>query len=84
VIFIIAVAACEAAVALALVIALYQQRGRLDIADWQSLREADLPPFEDKTTPLLPDEQGESWPALTPAGVAPQVPPDKTDYRPNV
>ena len=52
VIFIIAIAACEAAIALALVITLFQRRGQLDIADWQTLREADQPPFQDK--PLSP------------------------------
>ena len=35
VIFIIAVAACEAAIALALVLMLFQRSGKLDIAAWQ-------------------------------------------------
>ena len=37
VIFIITVAACEAAIALALVLMLFQRSGRLDIAIWQEL-----------------------------------------------
>ena len=45
VIFIIAVAACEAAIVLALVVTLFQRSGQLDIADWQTLREANQPPL---------------------------------------
>ena len=45
VVFIIAVAACEAAVALALVVTLFDRRGNLDVAAWQLLREANQPPF---------------------------------------
>jgi NADH-quinone oxidoreductase subunit K len=84
VIFIIAVAACEAAVALALVITLFQRRRQLDVADWQTLREADQPPFQDKPLSQAPEEQPASWPRLTPAGIAPEVPPEKIDYRPKV
>lgn len=83
VIFIIAVAACEAAIVLALVTALFQRRGKLDVADWQTLREANQPPFQDH--PLdEPEEVPESWPRLTPAGIEPKVPHEKTDYRPEV
>jgi NADH-quinone oxidoreductase subunit K len=84
VIFIIAVAACEAAIVLALVITLFQSRRQLDVADWQTLREDNQPAFHDE--PLPPDigDVPESWPRLAPAGIAPEVPPEKTDYRPNV
>jgi len=84
VIFIIAIAACEASIALALVITLFQRRGQLDIAGWQTLREAGQPPFQDK--PLSPEsgDLAESWPRLTQAGIAPEVPPEKTDYRSEV
>jgi NADH-quinone oxidoreductase subunit K len=84
VIFIIAVAACEAAIALALVIVLFQRSGQLDIAAWQTLREADQPPFEDKPLGPVPGEEPSHWPQLTPAGVQPQVPSEKVDYRPKV
>ncbi len=84
VIFIIAIAACEAAIALALVITLFQRRGQLDIAEWQTLREADQPPFQDKPLSQAPGEEPESWPRLTPAGIAPDVPPEKIDYRTEV
>jgi NADH-quinone oxidoreductase subunit K len=84
VIFIIAVAACEAALVLALVITLFERHGRLDIADWQTLREASQPSFQDKPLPEELEEQPESWPRLTPAGIVPEVPPEKIDYRPKI
>jgi len=83
VIFIIAVAACEAAVALALVTTLFQRRGHLDVAAWHQLREANQPPFVEPPVPEQP-AAGEPWPKLPPAGVPPAVPPEKTDYRPKV
>ena len=84
VIFIIAVAACEPAIVLAVVITLFQRRGQLDVADWQTLREANQPPFEDKQLPQEPEVQPESWPQLAPAGILPKVPPEQIDYRPKV
>jgi NADH-quinone oxidoreductase subunit K len=84
VIFIIAVAACEAAIVLALVIVLFQRRGQLDVADWQALRESNQLPFEDEPLSEEPEEKPESWPRLTPAGIAPEVPPEEIDYRPKV
>src|SRR5215210_6700526 len=45
VIFILTVAACEAAIALALVVALFQRSGSLDIAFWQRLREDNQPAY---------------------------------------
>lgn len=74
-IFVLTIAACEAGLALALILALYQQIKSLDIEDWTSLREPDLP------SPKSPDEQVEPpspesimhFPRLTPAGRAPQL-----------
>jgi NADH-quinone oxidoreductase subunit K len=83
VLFIIAVAACEAAVALALVLMLYHRRGRLDVAEWRLLREANQPPFHEEPAEAPPD-QPEPLPHLAPAGVAPQSPREETDYRPRV
>src|SRR6476646_7519133 len=39
VLFILTVAACEAAIALALILMLYRRRGSLDVSLWQDLRE---------------------------------------------
>ena len=51
VIFILTVAACEAALALALVLMLFQRRDNLDIAAWDDLREANLPAYVDHELP---------------------------------
>lgn len=71
-IFILTVAACEAAIALALVLTLYRRSGKLDIVVWQNLRESNLPAYVDHELPedLQADEA--HWPTLTPAGVEPQ------------
>ena len=73
VIFIIAVAACEAAIALALVLMLFERKGHLDIAKWDELREANQPPFEEEPLPPLPHEHWQNWPRLTPSGVMPEL-----------
>jgi NADH-quinone oxidoreductase subunit K len=83
VLFMIAVAACEAAIALAIVLMLYQRRGSLDIALWQGLRESNQPPYVDQE-PEEPPEQAPVWPTLTRAGLAPEIPREETDYRPHV
>jgi len=70
VLFIITVAACEAAVALALILMLYRRRGSLDVSLWQDLREAGQEPTLDEE-PLAPVPQEEPLPTLTPAGVEP-------------
>jgi NADH-quinone oxidoreductase subunit K len=87
VIFIIAVAASEAAIALALVTTLFQRTGKLDIATWQELREANQPPFVEEELPPGPAEQPPEWPHLPPAGVLPELSPqekEKLTHRRNV
>jgi NADH-quinone oxidoreductase subunit K len=84
VVFIIAVAACEAAIALALILTLFYRRGRLDIAEWHLLREANQPPFHERPLPAEPSDLPQSWPHLPPAGVRPEIPREQTDYRPRV
>jgi NADH-quinone oxidoreductase subunit K len=84
VLFIIAVAACEAAIALALVTTLFRRSGRLDIADWHALREANQPPFHDEPLPEDPSDRPPQWPHLAPAGVQPEISREETDYRPRV
>ena len=84
VIFIIAVAACEAAIALALVVMLFRRSGKLDVAIWHSLREADQPPFIEEEIPEEEEAEPPSWPRLAPAGRPPEVDPRQTDYRSRV
>jgi NADH-quinone oxidoreductase subunit K len=72
--FVITVAACEAAIALALILVLYRSRGSLDVSLWQDLREADQEATLDEE-PLPPPEIEEPLPRLTPAGREPESPP---------
>ena len=80
VIFILTVAACEAAIALALVLMLFQRTGSLDIAAWQGLREADQEAFVDQEVPEPPADHA-PWPVLTPSGVVPRTGADEDLYR---
>ena len=70
VVFIITVAACEAGLAMALILMLAQRAGKLDSTTWQDLREEGQPAYVDREVPEeLATEQ--VWPHLTPAGVEP-------------
>ena len=82
VVFIIAVAACEAAVALALIVTLFQRT-----ASWTS------PPGRNFARPISrasrsraePEtESPPAWPHLAPAGVPPEVPREQLDRRPEM
>jgi NADH-quinone oxidoreductase subunit K len=70
-IFILTVAACEAAIALALVTMVYHRSHSLDIAYWHQLREANQPGFVDEELPE-PLAEEPQWPHLTPAGIEPE------------
>jgi NADH-quinone oxidoreductase subunit K len=74
-IFILTVAACEAGLALSLILALYQRSKSLDIEFWTELREADLPPpmlAEDAGMPPFTPPAPLDFPRLTPAGLEPK------------
>jgi len=68
--FVIAVAACEAGIALALFLTLYRRARSLDVSVWQALREPGLPAVVDPE-PLPPAPPGAPLPPLAPAGVEP-------------
>lgn len=70
VIFVLTVAACEAAVALVFVLQAFSRTGRLDANAWQSLRETVLPQTIDQALPPI-ESAAANWPKLTPAGVEP-------------
>ena len=73
VLFMLAVAACEAAIALALILVLYRTRRSLDVSLWQELREpGQEPTIDEEPLPPLPAEP--PMPKLTPAGVEPRHP----------
>jgi NADH-quinone oxidoreductase subunit K len=84
VLFIIAVAACEAAVALAIVLMLFHRRDKLDMAEWRLLRESNQPGFHEEPLAETAADQPEPLPRLPVAGVAPEIPREETDYRARV
>ena len=69
VLFLLAVAACEAGVALALILMLYRRSHSLDVTRWQDLRELGVPAAVDLVS--LPVVHSEPDPTLTPAGARP-------------
>ncbi len=71
--FIVTVAACEAAVALALILILYRTKRSLDVSLWQDLREPGQEPTVDEE-PLSPEPKETPLPHLTPAGHEPAQP----------
>lgn len=74
-IVILTVAACEASIALALIVVLYNRKPSLDVTLWSDLREADLPETrstESEAEAVEPAPGPESYPRLTPAGVEPE------------
>ena len=74
-VFILTVAACEAGIALALILALYQRHKTLDVSIWSQLGEEDVaqPADTDGTPPTtIPAPQ---FPHLTPTGHVPQLKP---------
>ena len=70
VLFILTVAACEAAIALALILLLFRSKSSLDVSLWQELREPDQAPTVDEE-PLPPAKPEPPLPHLTPAGAEP-------------
>lgn len=77
--FILTVAACEAGVALALILALYQRQKSLDVSLWSQLSEAEIesPLEEEPAVPLA--QPTPEFPHLTPAGRLPSLPPQKKE-----
>jgi NADH-quinone oxidoreductase subunit K len=71
--FIVTVAACEAAIALALILILYRTKRSLDVSLWQELREPGQEPTVDEEA-LPPEPKEASSPTLTPSGVEPLQP----------
>ena len=70
VLFTVTVAACEAAIALALILMLFRRKASLDVSLWQDLREPDQAPTVDEE-PLPAEKPEPPLPHLTPAGAEP-------------
>ena len=83
VIFMITVAACEAGIAMALILMLAQRTGSLDSLVWQDLREEGQPAYVDQQ---VPEERAEDqvWPTLTPARREPLQSEDEQTHRSRV
>ena len=77
--FVVTVAACEAALALALILMLYRRRRSLDVSVWQELREPDMEPVVDEE-PLPQPSPSEPMPHLTVAGEEPVHTPHETTH----
>ncbi len=75
--FILTVAACEAAIALALILMLYKRRRSLDVSLWKELGEAGEDVVEEEE-PLPEPEPAPPQPTLTPAGLEPEHKPEAT------
>jgi NADH-quinone oxidoreductase subunit K len=84
VVFIITVAACEAGIALALVLMLFHRAGKLDIAFWQNLRESNQPRFVDHELPTDDLTAPQHWPKLTPSGIEPPTKEEELVHRTHV
>lgn len=76
-IFVLTIAACEAGLALSLILSLYQRRKSLDVFLWGKLTEDEVPVYSGSTTstptPPQPDPNID-LPHLTPAGRMPKIP----------
>jgi NADH-quinone oxidoreductase subunit K len=77
--FILTVAACEAALALVLVLMLFRRKHTLDVSPWQELREPDQEPIEDEDS-LPPAAAPPTWPHLSPSGPEPAHKPEETSH----
>ena len=86
-IVILTVAACEASIALALILILYNRRESLDVTLWQDIREPGQPPMVDEVAdeaePASVEDGPETYPTLTIAGVEPAHPRDPWSLRRN-
>jgi len=71
VLFTLSVAACEAAIALALIVILYRAKNSLDVSKWQDLHEEDLEPNEDQEILLVDSYQVQPMPTLPVSGHRP-------------
>lgn len=73
-IMVLTVAACEAAIALALVVSLYRRKATLDVEAWDELSETLIPKEPEDAIPSLHGsslEPEHSFPRLVPAGLDP-------------
>jgi NADH-quinone oxidoreductase subunit K len=83
-IVILTVAACEASIALALTLILFNRRSSLDVSLWQEIREPGQPMImesDNQAEPELPSTGPETYPHLLTAGVEPPHPTESWSHR---
>ena len=76
-IVILTVAACEASIALALILILFNRKSSLDVTLWQEIREPGQPATierPDEAEPVEAYQGPETYPHLVPAGIEPEHP----------
>ena len=81
-IMVLSIAACEAAIALALVVSLYRKKATLDVREWDDLSET-LVPDEREFAPVI-EGAPQKFPTLTPAGLDPLKAPVPADFKADV
>ena len=83
-IVILTVAACEASIALALILILFNRRSSLDVSLWQDIREPGQPAttdLEGSAEPELASAGAETYPHLLTAGIEPPHPTEAWSQR---
>ena len=83
-IVILTVAACEASIALALILILFNRRSSLDVSLWQEIREPGQPPTidpESQAEPEMASTGPETYPHLLTAGIEPPHPTEGWTHR---
>jgi NADH-quinone oxidoreductase subunit K len=83
-IVILTVAACEASIALALILILFNKRSSLDVSLWQEIREPGQPATvepETEAEPELASTGPETYPHLLTAGIEPPHPTEAWAHR---
>ncbi|MDZ4848030.1 MAG: NADH-quinone oxidoreductase subunit NuoK [Pirellulaceae bacterium] len=80
-IMVLTVAACEAAIALAMVVSLYRRKATLDINVWSDVNETPSPPVSEPRIVIV--EETIEYPTLTPAGLDPSVSPIPSNLKPS-
>ncbi|MBU6173573.1 MAG: NADH-quinone oxidoreductase subunit NuoK [Planctomycetes bacterium] len=78
-IMVLSIAACEAAIALALVVSLYRRKATLDVKEWGDLSET-IVPKEVETVGSM-ETEAPSFPTLTPAGLDPLADPVPSEFK---
>ena len=83
-IVILTVAACEASIALALILVLFNRKNSLDVSLWQEIREPGQPAIVDSpqdAEPVLINDGPETYPHLLTAGIEPPHPTEAWTHR---